>query len=123
MHYTFRNVNDAFKGLVTAIAREKVATVRTPSRAGDVIQVREPVMVTYTHPRERVLFNRTRDCNPFFHLFESLWMLAGRNDVAPLAFYNSKIADFTNDGKTGTFTQIPVNMPERNIISSLNIVE
>jgi thymidylate synthase len=63
--------------------------------------VEEPVTITYTHPRERVLFNKERDCNVFFHLFESLWMLAGRNDVAPLAYYNSQIADIaSDDGKT-----------------------
>jgi thymidylate synthase len=63
--------------------------------------VEEPVTITYTHPRERVLFNKTRDANVFFHLFESLWLLAGRNDVAPLAYYNSQIADIaSDDGKT-----------------------
>jgi thymidylate synthase len=61
----------------------------------------EPVIITYTHPQERVLFNRARDANPFFHLYEAIWMLAGRNDVAPLAYFNSKIADIaSDDGKT-----------------------
>jgi hypothetical protein len=32
-------------------------------------------------PMNRVLFSPLRDANPFFHLMESLWMLAGRNDA------------------------------------------
>ncbi len=99
MHFTFRNVNAAFKGLVSAIHGEHLPMVRLPSRVGEVLQCTEPITVTYTHPRERVLFNQARDCNPFFHMFESLWMLAGRNDVKPLLFYNPRMADFSDDGE------------------------
>lgn len=99
MESAFRNVNDAFSGLVRAVHENKVPTRRSPSRYGDVIQFNGPVTVKYEHPCERVLFNAARDCNPFFHLYESLWMLAGRRDVAPLAWYNSKMAEFSDDGK------------------------
>jgi thymidylate synthase len=99
MEFAFRNVNDAFSGLVRAVHENKVPTRRSPSRYGDVIQFDGPVTVKYEHPCERVLFNTARDCNPFFHLYESLWMLAGRRDVAPLAWYNSKMAEFSDDGK------------------------
>lgn len=101
MHIKFRNVNEAFRELVKAFADpEWGEAVRSTSRNGDVLYIQEPVIITYTHPRERVLFNQARDCNPFFHLFESLWMLAGRNDVAPLAYYNSNIANYSDDGQT-----------------------
>jgi thymidylate synthase len=70
------------------------------SRYGEVIQIEEPMTITYTHPKERVLFNSARDCNPFFHLYEALWMLAGRNDVAPLVYYASRMKEFSDDGKT-----------------------
>jgi len=94
-------VNDAFFGLVSGINSGKIPTIVVPSRAGEVMMVEEPVIVTYENPRERVLFAPGRDANPFFHLFESLWMLAGRRDVAPLAYYNSKIADIaSDDGET-----------------------
>lgn len=100
MHLKFRNVNDAFAELIQAIEKREIEVIETPSRNGPVMQIPEPIIITYTHPRERVLFNQARDCNPFFHLFESLWMLAGRNDVAPLQYYASKIGDFSDDGKT-----------------------
>jgi len=43
-----------------------------------------PVTTAYRMPQERVLLSAVRDANPFFHLAESLWMLAGRNDAAYL---------------------------------------
>ena len=62
--------------------------------------IQEPVIITYERPREKVLFNAARDANCFFHLYESLWMLAGRNDVQSLSYYNSNIARYSDDGKT-----------------------
>lgn len=102
MHLNYRNVNDAFQGLVSAMADDNnLLTVDCPSRVGDVRMFKEPVTVTYCRPLERVLLNRVRDANPFFHLYESLWMLAGRRDVRPLVHYNSKIGDIaSDDGKT-----------------------
>lgn len=111
MHLKTRNINTAFRELVKLLANRDanhawsgacghVPLSKKPSRNGNVLMIEEPVTVTYSHPRERVLFNTARDANPFFHLMESLWMLAGRNDVAPLSYYNSKIADFSDDGKT-----------------------
>lgn len=100
MHLYFRNVNDAFEGLVAGFYRGTIPTHTAPSRVGEVIVVEEPMIVTYSHPRERVLFNQARDCNPFFHLFEALWMLAGRNDVESLAYYNSQMREYSDNGKT-----------------------
>lgn len=70
------------------------------SRAGDVAVAPTPVTTVYEKPKERVLFFPERDANPFFHLMEALWMLAGRNDVAFLEFYNRRMKDFSDDGKT-----------------------
>lgn len=101
MHFKYRNVNEAFRGLVTEFyeaGRRSPNIVRSTSRNGDVLYIQEPVTITYTHPRERVLFNPARDCNPFFHVYEALWMLAGRNDVAPLKYYVSTIDQFSDDG-------------------------
>lgn len=99
MHLTYRNVNDAFTGLVRGIHEGSIPTEVLPSRYGEVMCIEEPVIVTYTHPTERVLFNTARNANPFFHLYEALWMLAGRNDVAPLTYYNSRMVEFSDDGK------------------------
>lgn len=100
MHLRTHNVNTAFYHLVSGFHTGEIPTRRSPSRYGDVMMVDEPVTITYERPRERVLFNAARDCNPFFHLYESLWMLAGRDDVAPLAYYNSKMTEFSDNGHT-----------------------
>lgn len=100
MHFTFRNVNDAFYSLVQGFDGGHYNVKTCDSRNGPVLMIDEPVIVTYTHPQERVLRNPVRDCNPFFHLYESLWMLAGSNDVTQLAYYVKRMLDYSDDGKT-----------------------
>lgn len=65
---------------------------REDSRAGEVIVMDAPVCTIYQRPRERVLFSAVRDANPFFHLYEALWMLAGRRDAEPLSRFVSDFA-------------------------------
>ena len=72
----------------------------TTSRNGPVKVMPIPMTTLYMRPTERVLFHPERDANPFFHLFESLWMLAGRNDVAFPKFFNSKFDSYSDDGET-----------------------
>jgi hypothetical protein len=69
------------------------------SRNGPVLQMPWPVATVYTSPTERVLFWPERDANPFFHLYESLWMLAGRNDVAGPVKYVKTFGQFSDDGR------------------------
>jgi len=68
------------------------------SRNGQVIVVRGPVTTVYEKPMERVVFWPERDANPFLHVYESLWMLRGRNDVAPLLRYAKQFAQYSDDG-------------------------
>ena len=63
------------------------AGAREDSRNGPVLVVPYPVMSVYENPCERVLLDSKRDANPFFHLMEGLWMLAGRDDTAYLDRY------------------------------------
>ena len=70
------------------------------SRNGSVMRLPEPVATVYTNPCERVLFWSARDANPFFHLYEALWMLAGREDVKPLLRYAKQIKEYSDDGQT-----------------------
>lgn len=102
MHLKFRNVNDAFIVIVKGIYSGDIKTTTLPSRVGEVQQVEEPVIVSYDRPIERVLFNEARDANCFFHLYEAMWMLAGRNTVEELDYYASDYSKITSDdgGKT-----------------------
>lgn len=85
-----RNVNEALvEGLGLLASRGQ----REASRAGDVVSLQEPLTTVTLQPTERVLFSPTRDANPFFHLFESLWMLSGRQDSASLNCYVKDFGD------------------------------
>ena len=68
------------------------------TRTGKVLEYPEPVVTQYKYPKERVLFSPTRDANPFFHLFEALWMLGGQEDVAYVKFFNKRMEDYSDDG-------------------------
>jgi hypothetical protein len=59
-----------------------------------------PVATTYFRPAECVLTDPVRDCNPFFHVYEALWMLAGREDVARPKYYSPQIAAYSDDAET-----------------------
>lgn len=93
---TSRNVNEAY-ALGLRLLHEQ--GVPEESRVGPVWALPAPVTTTYRRPCERVLFDARRDANPFFHLLESMWMLAGRNDVAWLTDYNARIHEYSDDGK------------------------
>lgn len=109
MHLHTRNINTAFRDLVhlfrdgerdhgTHMTQARI--VRKQSRNGPVLMIEEPVTITYKRPIERVLLNPARDANAAFHLYEAMWMLAGRNDLAPLQYYVKDFGKFSDDGKT-----------------------
>lgn len=72
------NVNDAYAQGVRYLRQYGELQ---DSRAGDVLVAPSPVSTVYACPTERVLFDSQRDANPFFHLFESLYLLAGWRDA------------------------------------------
>lgn len=90
-----RNVHQALPQALRLLYK---VGVERESRNGPVIQSSEPVTTVYSHPCERVIFWPQRDANPFFHLYESLWMLAGRNDVAGPARYAAGMKNYSDDG-------------------------
>jgi len=92
-----RNVHDFLpKGLDLLVS----AGIPMPSRAGNVLTYPIPVEIVYEFPTERVLFWPERDANPWLHIFESLWMLAGRNDLAFLTQFVKRFEQFSDDGHT-----------------------
>ncbi len=52
------------------------------------------------NPRDRVIFNKERNINFSFMVAEWLWIMSGSDDVKMISHYNSKIADYSDDGKT-----------------------
>ena len=98
MEIRVRNVNQAFAEVFWKLRAYRLDVEET--RNGPVIAFPEPVVTTYELPTERVLFHAGRDANPIFHLMESIWMLAGRNDVAFLDKFNSRLKQYSDNGKT-----------------------
>lgn len=86
-----RNVNQLYvRGLTEILENGE----RGLSRNGPVIAYGCPVTSVYEKPTERVLFSESRDANPFFHLMEAIWMLAGRRDAAFLTRYAKQLGEY-----------------------------
>jgi thymidylate synthase len=92
-----KNVQAALKEATKVLRNE---TIKRNSRNGVVFRHPELVTTVYESPCERVLFWPQRDANPFLHLYESLWMLDGRNDIAPLLKFTKQFAEYSDDGIT-----------------------
>ena len=90
-----RNANDALRYGLAWLAH---AGRLNDSRNGPVLVAPGPVLTAYQRPTERVLFSALRDANPFFHLYECIWMLAGRNDAASVARYAKTMESFADGG-------------------------
>jgi thymidylate synthase len=95
MKITGRNVNEV---LQEACWNIDVSGIQEHTRNGPVRSIPHPVLVKYQKPMERVLLWPERKCNPFFHFFEALWMLAGRWDVAYVTQFNKRMAEYSDDG-------------------------
>jgi hypothetical protein len=92
-----RNVNQALPKALHLLER---IGIERQSRNGPVLVSPEPVTTEYEKPSERVVFWHQRDANPAFHLYEGLYMLAGRNDLAGLVRYVKDFGRFSDDGVT-----------------------
>ena len=93
--FNVKNVSEALWVVKQAI-KEEGRLVQT--RNGDALEFTGPVITKYRNSRQRVIFYPERDANPFFHLMESLWMLAGRNDVEWISQFNHRIEEYSDDG-------------------------
>ena len=92
-----RNVGHA---LIQGMHQISEFGVKRDSRNGPVLVFPYPVTTVYHNPMERVLFFPDRDANPFFHFMEGLWMLSGRNDVEWISWFNSGMANYSDNGVT-----------------------
>lgn len=91
------NVNDALAFGVRLLSEfgEPIAPRGMPT-----LELPGPCITRYDNPIECVLFDPDRDANPFFHLYEALWILNGNNDVESLCKFNSNMSQYSDDGKT-----------------------
>lgn len=95
-----RNVNDALQEGIKLFDTPLVARQDCRANPAGSVTIEHcgPVLTMYQKPAERVLFSPLRNANPFFHFFETLWILSGRNDVEWLAHFNKRMLEFADVG-------------------------
>lgn len=76
----------------------RVSGRKESSRNGPVLVLPSIAVFTLNSPQHRVLDDATRNANPFFHIMEFIWMMAGRNDAAWLMQFNKNMASYADTG-------------------------
>lgn len=94
--FTFRNVSTALPKLMDAVL-EKGDEVG--SRNGRTMEL-PFTHITLTHPHERYIMTPHRKAALPAQIAETMWILAGRNDIEWLSHYLPRAAEFSDDGKT-----------------------
>lgn len=88
-------IQDAYPELLMLVNRSGVVR---ESRNGKVKCLPEAILLTFRCPLDRVLTCKLRRANPFFHVAEAIWMLAGRNDVSYVRHFNKQMYTYSDDG-------------------------
>ena len=92
----YRNAQSAFLAQAAEIlSRGQAVDVR-----GAVTREVRHATITLRQPLERCIVLPGRNNNPFAAIYETLWVLAGRNDIADLMDYLPRAMDFSDDGAT-----------------------
>jgi thymidylate synthase len=68
------------------------------SRNGDTKEILN-FKTEITNPYKRCVGNNERNVNIFFLLAEAIWIFRGKKDVEFLEIFNSKMKDYSDDGK------------------------
>jgi len=91
----YRNARQALVGELKYLLEHGI---ERDSRNGSVLETTAR-LISIERPSERFLILPHRNDNPFAKVFESLWVLAGRDDIQSLSHYLPRAADYSDDGK------------------------
>jgi hypothetical protein len=94
--YTYTDPDQGFLRVLRFVLENGTAQ---DSRNGPVISLEDP-FISRMNPGlgRRLVLNPTRDVNPFFTHFETIWMMAGRNDLASLTDFLPSFSQYSDDG-------------------------
>lgn len=92
----WRNATHAFVGNLQAIM---TSGTRISVRAHDTLELLNS-QIELQHPLERCIIVPHRRNNIFASIAETMWVLAGRNDIGFLSHYLKRAQDFSDDGTT-----------------------
>jgi thymidylate synthase len=96
MKYEFSSVNQALPVLLSDLLE---VGEETGSRNGRVKELLN-TQVVIKYPRRREILVPNRGANVFAQIAETMWVLAGRNDVEWLSAYLPRAKDYSDDGET-----------------------
>ena len=82
---------------IDGLQQLRISGIREESRNGPVLSIPRPVVLTILSPWRRVLVDAVRKPNPYFHLAEFVWMMAGANSALWLSYYNSRYMEYAED--------------------------
>ena len=91
-----RNVNTALHSVVGALLTQEGEQASRNGGTKEILNAR----ITLTAPLEREILNPIRRASYPAQIAESMWILAGRNDVGWLAHYLPRAPQFSDDGET-----------------------
>lgn len=84
------NVNDMYSDLLWKLKHAPMQE----SRNGRVRTMDQPILFGMENPKQRVLFNPERRCNPYLHVMETVWMFAGANNVEFLLPFSKQMGAY-----------------------------
>jgi len=99
MEFSAVSIPEAY---VDGLWKLRIFGVQEGSRNGPMITIPEPVTLTIRNPKMRVLSDATRNANPFFHVMETVWMFAGRNNPTWLLQFNKRIGQYADKTEFGS---------------------
>ncbi|MGP0223299.1 MULTISPECIES: thymidylate synthase [unclassified Paenarthrobacter] len=92
----YRNLSSALQGALTEIETTGSEVLARGQNQREIIGYR----TTMTSPQERVVVLPGRKNNIFAQIAETLWVLAGRDDMDFLSRYLPRAVDFSDNGTT-----------------------
>lgn len=92
----YENINHALPELAELVLLGEEIT----SRAGVVKEVVHPEVIRLAKPQQRYITSPFRKANLAAQIAETMWVLAGHNDVQWLERYLPRAGDFSDDGLT-----------------------
>src|SRR4030066_1799979 len=95
-HITGNTSIDTFlQGWETILAEPEPLVIRDMK----VLEI-APAIITVADPVSRCYFVKRRNDNIFAKVAETLWMLAGRDDIGWLSHYLPRVFDYSDNGRT-----------------------
>lgn len=95
-NYQYDDINEALPDLM----RELLDGDEVGSRGGSRTLELTHVGITLNKSRRREILNPVRKANIAAQIVETMWVLAGRNDIEFLSHYLPRAEQFSDDGKT-----------------------